>query len=174
MSRVTRIYNEIYRTTAGVRKQHAIPGLATICALVNTTLFGIFIQVTHCSYVNNIRIVGMNANAAYMPGIFQPHGLPGFATINSFPNAKPAAYVTANGFFALTNIDYIIVAATHSNGANASAKETIRNILPGVTGIYCAPYTTSCATEIKQVGFAGHTGYRATAATSKRANVSPG
>ena len=55
--------------------------------------------------VNNVRIVGVDADSGNTARIGQPFVFPGFTAINRFPNSVSVRDVPANGDFAAANID---------------------------------------------------------------------
>ena len=174
MARISRVEGNFYGTAAGIAKEHPFPGFAAIDAFVHATLFCVFKQIAHSGHKNDIWVGRVYAYSPNMLRFFKPDMLPGLATINRLPHAKTTAHVTANSFFALTNVNNVMVAFTYGYSANTSAKKAIRNAFPGIAGICGTPNATTCAAKIKQVGLAGHASNRTTAAASKRTEIAPG
>ena len=101
--RVLRIHRQGCAACCLVDVENFLPCFAAIRCLVHAAFIVIIPQMPEHANVNRVRVAWIDADAADALTVFQPHVLPGFATIRGFVYSIPDRDAVAHSVFSRTD-----------------------------------------------------------------------
>ena len=99
-------------------EQHVFPGLAAVGGAEYATLLVRPKGMPQGRYVDNVRVVRMDANTRDVARVLQPEVRPGLAAIGGFVYTIAVRHIEANAGFTHTGIDDIGVGVGDSQSAH--------------------------------------------------------
>ena len=139
--------------------EHLLPIDAAIGGAVDAALFVCEEWIAQGGDINDVRILGVNADGGDLAHVAQSDKLPGFARVGRLVHAAPDGHIAANFGRAGAGIHDVRVGLRDLNGAHGSDGDlAIRHIDPGVTGIGSLPDAAAGRTHIEGEGLRGDAG----------------
>src|SRR5690606_3974198 len=108
---------QIDRTDVRVDEQHALPVLAAVVAAIDAARLARSRHVPHHGGVDDVRVLGMDADAADVARIGQPAELPRRARVDRLVDAVAGADVAAPGLLTAADVDDVGFALGHRDRA---------------------------------------------------------
>ena len=158
-ARVARIHAEIHRARAVVHEEHALPRGPAVARAEHAALVIGAEGVAERRHVGDLGIAGIDANAANLPRIAQPHVLPGPAAVVRAIDAVPVRQVPPDAAFPHAGIYDVGIGSRDRDGAHrAGAELAVRHAAPAVAAVGALPDAAARAAEVVDVALASDSG----------------